>query len=167
MEKNKKNNKLRWLVTLLNIYLVGIPLYIFFGPNSYKKVGAGSGGIKACYSNQRVLQGAVEMYNMDSKEMMSDYDEDILIKGDYLKSRPSKPSPECQYLGTDLDGVGSVYCTYHGDLEGRTKGTYKEEIDRFYFIKEYFGQCFNRIPESIVWPLFIIVIILNMLRIIR
>lgn len=168
MDNNENNNKrkLSCLEITLYIYLLGVVVFVLLKPipnfkrHTYNRD-------KICFSNIRVLQGAVEMYNMDSQEMMSVYDEEILIKGGYLKSRPNKPSPECQYLGTDLDGVGSVYCTYHGDVEGRTKGTYKKEIDRFYFIKEYFGQCFERIPTAIVWPLFLIVIILQMLRIIR
>ncbi len=36
---------------------------------------------KACFSNIRVIQGAVEMYNMDVATMMRTLDMDVLIEG--------------------------------------------------------------------------------------
>ena len=40
---------------------------------------------KACYSNIRVLTGAVEMYNMDHSIMMKELDFNTLIQEHYLK----------------------------------------------------------------------------------
>ena len=100
---------------------------------------------KACYSNIRVVQGAVEMYNMDaplatgSKNIhlfMDKMNMQNLVKGGYLK-----PGIKCPGIGEDtytnvgnLDGDGEVSCgkeggigynlsnpklKYHGTLSGR------------------------------------------------
>ena len=73
---------------------------------------------KACFSNLRVIQGAVEMYNMDNSEFMTKLDLDLLIKGKYLKELPSKPEESCSYISIgDLSKDGVIACEYHGDLE--------------------------------------------------
>lgn len=77
---------------------------------------------KACYSNIRVILGAVEMYNMDNTAMMDSLAVNSLVSGHYLKSEPSKPEKDCTYLGNNLSGDGYVYCNIHGDPEGRVPG---------------------------------------------
>lgn len=73
---------------------------------------------KACHSNVRVIQGAVEMYNMDVATMMHQLDLKILIEEKYLKSEPSKPETSCEYKNVgDLAANGFVICKYHGDVE--------------------------------------------------
>ena len=70
---------------------------------------------KACFSNQRVIQGAVEMYNMDSEVKMDNLDINLLIKGKYLM-QPTKPESSCEYSNIgDLSDDGFVFCKYHGD----------------------------------------------------
>ena len=84
-----------------------------------------SGRPQACASNIRIIQGAVEMYNMDSKISMKHLDNDSmkeLIKGKYLKEEPEKPETSCEYksigdLSKEGEGEGIIFCTYHGDLE--------------------------------------------------
>ena len=79
---------------------------------------------KACFSNQRVLQGAVEMYNMDvpEKNMMRKLEISPLVSMHYLKDYPSKPEPQCNYESSgDLTENGYVYCTFHGDTFGNMK----------------------------------------------
>ena len=72
---------------------------------------------KACFSNIRAIQGAVEMYNMDYAIMMKNLDLSILQKGKYLKTLV-KPEKECEYLNQgDLDNGGYVYCKIHGSLQ--------------------------------------------------
>ena len=72
---------------------------------------------KACFSNQRVLMGAVEMYNMDHDTMMTTLDIPTLVKEKYLKSAPVGPEPECEYFSIgDLSGDGVVACKRHGGL---------------------------------------------------
>ncbi|RCK78184.1 MAG: hypothetical protein OZSIB_1700 [Candidatus Ozemobacter sibiricus] len=74
---------------------------------------------KACYANQRVLQGAVEMYNMDHGDhMMTRLDIKALRQGQYLKSDIASPYPQCRYeTAGDLSGSGFIYCTFCGGVE--------------------------------------------------
>ena len=72
---------------------------------------------KACFSNLRVIQGAVEMYNMDHSTMMTSLNLDKLIDGNYIKSI-DKPCSECSYYNKgDLSNDGVVACSLHGDIE--------------------------------------------------
>ena len=74
---------------------------------------------KACFSNIRVLIGAVDMYNMDHKIMMTKLDLNALIQEKYLKGTFSGPEKECEYLTEgDLTNNGYIYCKIHGDIEG-------------------------------------------------
>ena len=89
----------------LNIYTILLLLFfIFINNNAYAR--RASARDKACFSNIRVIQGAVEMYNMDvdGDSMMRNLDIDILIKEKYLKSEPSHPETSCKYIAFgDLD----------------------------------------------------------------
>ncbi len=81
------------------------------------KAARGSAREKACFSNQRVLMGAVEMYNMDHDTMMTTLDIPVLVKEKYLKSAPVGPEPECEYFSIgDLSGDGVVACKRHGGI---------------------------------------------------
>ena len=81
---------------------------------------------KACFSNQRVLQGAIEMYNMDVVTMMRELDDKaqkILIEEKYIKSKDPLVCPETSKSGKycsigDISENGLIYCSYHGNLEG-------------------------------------------------
>lgn len=74
----------------------------------------------ACYSNIRVLTGAVEMYNMDHATMMSTLDTDTLVKEHYLKYPPKGPDPDCEYYSEgDLIEDGIIACKKHGALPKR------------------------------------------------
>ena len=69
---------------------------------------------KTCWSNIRVIQGAVEMYNMDVATMAKTLDIPELIKGKYLRSEPLLPEKDCYYDSYgDLSQDGFVYCTRH------------------------------------------------------
>lgn len=91
---------------------------------------------KACYSNIRVLQGAVEMYNMDSSELMKDLDikklEGYIKNPDGIKCPGYGDVASYTSLG-DLSKDGEVSCgdepvgatvndqnskKYHGTLSG-------------------------------------------------
>ncbi len=118
--KNRKGFTL--IELMIVIAIIGI-LAAMAIPN-FKKARA-SARQKACYSNIRVIQGAVEMYNMDVSTMMVGLSMTNLTKGNYMKTSPIGPETTCKYTGSDLAGNGSVYCSYHGDLEGRTPGPAK------------------------------------------
>ncbi len=73
----------------------------------------------ACYSNIRVIQGAIEMYNMDYKQMISNLDEEAwknLVSNNYLKKGIKCPEGGInnKYKGEDLDRDGEVYCGVKG-----------------------------------------------------
>lgn len=73
---------------------------------------------KACYANQRVLQGAVEMFNMDHSPGMTTLDIPALRRGQYLKSDITSPMPECGYESCgDLTESGFVYCRNCGGVD--------------------------------------------------
>ncbi len=81
--------------------------------------------LKGCYSNQRVLQGAIEMYNMDSSTMIEELNSHtmhLLIDGKYLKEIPRGYDNHCEYASQgNLTEDGEIYCKYHGSY------TYNEE----------------------------------------
>ncbi len=86
---------------------------------------------KACYSNIRVIQGAVEMYNMDSSIMMENLDFNYLIEGHYLKGKPTGSEKNCKYVAEgNLTEDGYIYCEKHGDITGqKSEKEFKEETD--------------------------------------
>lgn len=79
---------------------------------------------KACHANQRVLTGAVEMYNMDKGNTMTRlvpadaFDTaSPLVTGMYLKSPINRPETKCEYMSYgDLTGPGILYCSQHGTI---------------------------------------------------
>ena len=98
------------------------------------------------------------MYNMDHETaFMDNLDEDLLVKTGYLKSKPIHPETACNYAGNELTGSGTIYCDYHGDLEGTrpdlSKGPplsasekRKEEIN------QYISKLTEKIPFALIWP---------------
>ena len=102
-----------------------------------------SGRPQACASNIRIIQGAVEMYNMDSKISMKHLDNDSmkeLIKGKYLKEEPEKPETSCEYKNFgNLADDGFVFCKYHGDLG------YLLECDYSKYVKD---EPFPKVPQN-------------------
>ncbi len=89
------------------------------------KARPGEVGYKRCLKNIRMLQGAVENYNMDFSTPIKDFNDEsinLLIKNKYLESSPKKPCVPCKYLASgDLSDDGEIYCEFHG-------GTDKEKI---------------------------------------
>ena len=73
-----------------------------------------------CKTNIRMLTGAVEMYNMDAKSMMSSVDQNLLVKGGYIKTVLGKDyKTPCSYKTFgDLVEEGIIYCELHGDIYG-------------------------------------------------
>ncbi len=81
---------------------------------------------KACYANQRVILGAVEMYNLDHsatpKTRFSHADAATpagdLVAGSYLKTPVTLVDVACRYdvYGNPSDD-GLVYCRHHGAFD--------------------------------------------------
>ena len=156
--------------TLFYIYLIGAVLFIFLGPVPRRVGGRASSPQKACYSNIRVLQGAVEMYNMDVEPMMTTLDQELLREGHYIKSDEDLVCPKTEiggtYSGENLTDDGEIICSYHGGLieAGPYDAEYGAGVDKTkikktkkqieYERSKYFTDCMNRIPYTFFWPLF-------------
>ena len=85
---------------------------------------------KICFSNIRVFQGAVEMYNLDHELKVKDiipgrdYEEfeKILINEGYLKDVLYHVEDDCSYGFVDILGSGSAFCKRHGVVESPFDG---------------------------------------------
>lgn len=80
---------------------------------------------KACFANMRVIQGAVEMHNMDTNVMISTALDDgvigDLVSKKYLKAAPVAPETGCAYTASgNLAAEGVVTCAIHGSVESAT-----------------------------------------------
>ena len=82
---------------------------------------------KACFENQRVFLGAIEMYNMDHSDKIQELNSEVielLVKEKLLKgSLTDYVCPETSYKGKYLSlgnilKSGVTYCEYHGTLDG-------------------------------------------------
>ena len=79
---------------------------------------------KACHANQRVLAGAVAMYNEDHGNTMKEITHaDVtsatgtLVVDKFLKSPLIPADTACEYRSHgDLTGPGIIYCTQHGSI---------------------------------------------------
>ena len=77
---------------------------------------------KACFSIQRMIASAVEMYNMDHVALIKTLQHDDvtmesapMIRGRYLKTTVNPPEFDCEYLSFgDLTKNGMIYCARHG-----------------------------------------------------
>ena len=85
---------------------------------------------KTCYSNISVIQGAVEMYNMDKRDQMETLDLDVLADSTnaYLKSKPQCPVAGGEYSNLEelSKNNGVITCSYHGTI------SYDESTDQKY-----------------------------------
>lgn len=76
---------------------------------------------KACYSNIRVLLGAIEMYNMDHSVMMNSPEQSKLTgTNGYLKAEVVCPETGGTYEGSNLSQDGILSCSIHGAVDGST-----------------------------------------------
>ena len=68
-----------------------------------------------CFFIQRVVMGAIEMYDLDNdKEPMTFLDIPLLVKGKYLQER-DMPNKDCElYLVGNLTENGYIACKTHG-----------------------------------------------------
>ena len=109
---------------------------------------------KACYSNMRVMNSAVEMYNMDADKdnMMDELDISKLVSTGYLKAAPTCPETGVSesYVGSNLITTGQVRCLYinkefpeyvHGYLDLLDPDT--EVKPKVYTLKDFFKSLFK------------------------
>ena len=85
--------------------------------------------LKHCFNNQRALDGAIGMYNMDNSIMLSnalpgrEFDDvmQILKEKKYLTQEITSEDDICSYGFIDLLNKGSVFCVTHGYKDINTK----------------------------------------------
>jgi hypothetical protein len=119
------------------------PAYLaMFATPNFRKARQQARG-KACYANQRVLMGAIEMYMMDNNDSSKlEFDLETghinmeeLVRTKFLKSPLVPPNQECEYryLG-DPSKTGVPFCVVHGSVEdGETMSV--EEMVRKYSLE--------------------------------
>ncbi len=101
-----------------------------------------------CYTNQRLIQGAIEMYFMDHYTKMTSLDLSLLVKEKYLKGEPKKPTDKCEYYLIDEDEVGYVSCKEHGSCMAKASKKQEEEKTISNKTIKYFSFYDNNLRNS-------------------
>lgn len=121
---------------LLNRFILLLVLFFyclinFFSIPNFRRCNPPS-KLKTCFANIRILQGAIEMYNMDHATMMTtNFDMNALVKSNYIKSPIKGPEEKCEYLVEgDLTSDGYIYCANHGDVMGLKAKEIKERKEK-------------------------------------
>lgn len=69
---------------------------------------------RQCWNNIRIISGAVEFYNMDSRIMMENLDLKLVVNPTYMKNELPIVSNDCYYTNIDnLTENGFVCCAEH------------------------------------------------------
>lgn len=123
-QEEKNSSAINFILLMVICAVLGVIL-AFALPN-YRKQPSLKDKFDDCLSNQRVLKGAVEMYNMDveKENMMHSLDQELLVKEGYLKKIINLgPEKSCKYLdeGDLASDTAYIYCDYHGDVEQKYK----------------------------------------------
>lgn len=118
-----KLNHIEVFIVVCIITIVGTYGYYDSKANLYAHRIRGYSSIhETCMKNIKILQSAIEMYDIDNSNMITTYNEDIaniLIEKKYLKDF-RLPRKECKYLNCgDLTQDGFLYCEFHGDMENK------------------------------------------------
>lgn len=126
-EANKNKSKKKYFVTLIEaciIFFVSVAIATTEIPTSGFR-GKRRSYQDRCFGYQRVITGAIEMYNMDHNEMIKDYNPevyDLLRKENYLKGDLADET-ECEFLVEgNLTGDGFIYCLNHGSIDRKKEG---------------------------------------------
>ena len=102
-----------------------------------------------CFQNIRLIQGAIEMYNMDYNPGIRHIEEDTikkLMENGYIKKEPVKNDPKCEYKSIgNLEEDGIVFCKYHGD----TNHLVYCDFYRYYKYDEYKKFSQNATDEEV------------------
>jgi competence protein ComGC len=73
--------------------------------------------MKACAANMRVLQGAMEMFNMDHPDMMTGLDINKLVSEKYLLTAPACPDSGVYSTSGDMTKDGHITCSIHQNAD--------------------------------------------------
>ena len=97
---------------------------------------------KACYSNIRLLAGAIEIYNKEHKEFIDEFNEKtlkLLYEGECLRGDIRLYTPRCKYISKGSlkeNGGGFIYCEYHGDQENRIPNKIDDDFEYHLTLKD-------------------------------
>ncbi len=123
---NDSFNAYKVLISAFILFCVVVILFLMSNPNVTRR--RTSERRKACISNIKILQGAVEQYNDKKQNLMKKLDIDLLVKEKFIRNYPRNPEPQCLYSSEgDLSENGYVYCKYHGEYDEKKE---KELIEK-------------------------------------
>ena len=116
--------------TLIELFVVILIIWILAcnaKPNHYKKPNPNKEYQLECFKNQRYLQEAAEMYNMDNAEILDtafpgeefEAYHKLLVQKKYLNNYITPRNNICSYGFVDLMGSGSVFCKIHGTIDSK------------------------------------------------
>ncbi len=85
-----------------------------------------------CFSEIRVLSGAVELYNLDNESKINELNDEtikILFDNKYIKEMPNPFIPKCVYRNEEnlASNPLSIYCEAHGSPDGSIHSIYDEK----------------------------------------
>lgn len=126
INKDKKRNGFT-LVELAIVILIIWLFSTFARPYDYHRPKPYEAIQKQCFSNQRILQGAIEMYNMDNSikldKAFPGFESDDAIRtleeNGYLKKFNESNKDICSYGFVDMSYSGRVFCVYHGTTKSK------------------------------------------------
>ena len=126
-----KKNKLGYTFTELLIVIIIIATILSLKPTHFSDYkGSKEESIKkACFSNLKVLQNAIEKYNEENDNKMSTLDQEILLSKKYISCiiEDRKPDKRCKYLSEGDLFIQKVIFTvnttaiYHNSIENGQK----------------------------------------------
>ena len=118
-----RNEKTDWLSFLVILSFIALIISIITIPGFRKAPERANQ--RACYANQKLIAGAIEMYELDSGKSYPVLDEKLfqqLVKNKYLLDTPNDPgggdNSRLNYHRID----GMMFCLRHGSIQG-LKGT--------------------------------------------
>lgn len=132
MKKITNKHGFSWLELLIVLSMLWFVLSIS-KPNFHYR-NRGDSIKRACFSNQQILETALEIYNMDNTKMINtalpggefeDFHKNLITKK-YLKNYLNLPDDNCSYGFLDITSspFGSVFCKIHGSrLDKNGKST--------------------------------------------
>ena len=126
--------KIPWSTAIREAVIITIIacILVFLGfPNEFFAFARSGAFQKACFSNIRVITGAIETYNLENSkkiEELNDNNLKLLVEKGNLKSIPEAVYNECKYMSSgNLSKDGFVYCDMHGDPGKKIDVSFKEE----------------------------------------
>ncbi len=105
--------------------LILVLVIVFFGIFLSNSRAAYDGPVtqikNSCFTSSRVLEGAIELYDMEHSDApMKKLDIALLKSGNYLKGEIHGCNPDCEFEADLLGRNPIVWCKKHGNTEKPT-----------------------------------------------